>query len=180
MTRLLAPGVLRAHPAVIVLNLSLLALFPLAWQAPLTSAALGTQGMFDLLPGWAGEQLLALGIFRLKEVSILSGIASLWETDRALALIVAGLAMAAPVLKTVVLLAVQIGRAPGNLLPALGWLGKLAMADVFLIALFVVVFKGVNLGRIEVEWGTHLFAFCVLASLAASLLTRTDARGAAG
>ena len=50
-------------------------------------------------------------------------------------------------------------------------LGKLAMADVFLIALYIVVVKGVHLARVENGWGLYLFTFCVLASITASHLT---------
>jgi uncharacterized paraquat-inducible protein A len=58
-----------------------------------------------------------------------------------------------------------------RLLPILHWMGKLAMADVFLIALYIVVFKGIGLGRIEVAWGLWVFTACILASLAISTLT---------
>jgi uncharacterized paraquat-inducible protein A len=51
------------------------------------------------------------------------------------------------------------------MLPALEFLGKLAMADVFLIALYIVIVKGIGLARIEVAWGLYLFSACVLASI---------------
>ncbi len=44
-------------------------------------------------------------------------------------------------------------------------LGKLAMADIFLIALYVTLAKGIGVGRIEVAWGLYLFTACILASL---------------
>lgn len=163
----------RAHPLVIALNLSLLGLFPVAWFAPLVSAALGTEDALARLPAvvrrWLTENL---EVFQLKEVSVVSGIETLWSTDRALAAIVFAFAVVAPMLKTMVLAAVHFGVATARALPALGWLGKLAMADVYLIALFIVVFKGINFGRIDVEWGIYLFSGCVLASLLATLLTR--------
>jgi hypothetical protein len=37
---------------------------------------------------------------------------------------------------------------------------------VFLIALYVVVVKGVGLAHVEVAWGFYLFSGCILASLA--------------
>lgn len=39
------------------------------------------------------------------------------------------------------------------------------MAGIFLTALHVVIEKGVGAGRLEMGWGLHLFAGCVLASL---------------
>jgi uncharacterized paraquat-inducible protein A len=49
--------------------------------------------------------------------------------------------------------------------PALAILGKLAMADVFLIALYVVAVKGVGLATVEVAWGMYLFTALILISL---------------
>lgn len=163
----------RAHPVVIAVNLSLLALFPVAWTAPLVSAALGTDAALARLPGGLRRWLTDnLELFQLKEVSVLSGIETLLTTDRVLAGIVFAFAVVAPLLKTLTLAAVHFGLCTARSLPLLGWLGKLAMADVYLIALFVVIFKGINFGRIEVEWGVYLFSGCVVASLLATLLTR--------
>lgn len=132
-------------------NLSLLVLFPIAWAAPLIRAGL-------------------LPLFGLAEISVLSGIASLWDTAPALAVLIAALAIVAPYAKTLTLAAVQFGLLSQK--PAwLIWLGRLAMADVFLIALYVVIVKGVGLGRIEVAWGLALFTACVLASLVLSYLS---------
>lgn len=136
-------------------NLSLLILFPIAWAAPLLRAGL-------------------LPIFGLEEISVLSGVASLWETAPALATLVALLAIVAPYAKTLTLAAVQFGlltRKPIWLI----WLGRLAMADVFLIALYVVIVKGIGLARVEVAWGLGLFTACVLASLVLTYLAEDRA-----
>ena len=45
------------------------------------------------------------------------------------------------------------------------------MADIFLIALYITVVKGVGLATVETAWGLYLFTACVLASLAISHLT---------
>jgi uncharacterized paraquat-inducible protein A len=138
--------------ALVAANVGLLILFPIAWAAPLVRAGL-------------------LPLFGLSEVTVLSGIAALWETDRALAVLVALFALVAPYAKTLALLAVQLGRAPARWLGPLRWLGRLAMADVFLIALYIVVVKGVGVGRVETAWGLWLFTFAVLASLSVAHLT---------
>ncbi|MDG3040405.1 paraquat-inducible protein A [Roseicyclus marinus] len=145
------------------LNLALLVLFPVSWAAPLMRAGL-------------------LPLFGLSEISILSGLSTLWQDgEAALALLVALFALVAPMAKTVALALIHLGRAPLTLLPAVQTLGKLAMADVFLIALYITLAKGMAVGRVETAWGLWLFTACVLASLAAALGTAHLAkRGALG
>jgi uncharacterized paraquat-inducible protein A len=137
------------------LNLSLLILFPVAWLAPLMRAGI-------------------LPLFGLSEISVITGLQALWRTDAALALVVTFFAIFAPMLKTVGLALLQAGLLSARLLPALHLLGKLAMADVFLIALYIVVVKGVGLARVEPAWGLYLFTGCVLLSLAVSLAAARD------
>jgi len=133
-------------------NLSLLILFPMAWFAPLMRAGL-------------------LPLFGLSEISVISGLQSLWSTDVALALLVTAFAVFAPYLKTIGLALIHFRLASPRLLPALHILGKLAMADVFLIALYIVVVKGVGMATVETAWGLYFFTGCILASLAISALT---------
>ena len=143
-------------PLIPALNLALLVLWPVAWTAPLVRAS--------LLPFLGGE-----------EVSVLSGVAALWESDPVLSALVALFGVALPYGKTLGLAALHAGRLPARLLPALEHLARLSMADVFLIAVTIVAAKGVGLGSVETAWGLYLFAGCVLASLAASALTRKGA-----
>lgn len=128
------------------LNLALLILFPLSWFAPLIRAGF-------------------LPIFGLDEVSVVTGLQSLWESDAGLALIVTFFAVFAPMLKTLGLALIQFGLLSRSVLPALHVLGKLAMADIFLIALYIVLVKGIGLATVEVAWGLYLFTACVLVSL---------------
>ncbi|NBD28579.1 MAG: paraquat-inducible membrane protein A [Alphaproteobacteria bacterium] len=134
------------------LNLALLVLFPVAWFAPLLRAAF-------------------LPLFGLNEISIVSGLQSLWDSDVFLAVIVTALALFAPYLKTIGLALVQFRLLDVRALPAIGYLGKLAMADIFLIALYVVVVRGVSRAHVEGAWGLYLFTICVLASILLSILT---------
>ncbi len=133
-------------------NLALLVLFPLAWAAPMLRAGL-------------------LPLFGLEEISVLTGLQALWEKDIFLALIVTFFALFAPYIKTLGLALVQFHLASPRLLPVLHLLGRLAMADIFLIALYIVVAKGVGVGRVETAWGLYLFTACILSSLAISFLT---------
>ena len=133
-------------------NLALLILFPISWFAPLMRAGL-------------------LPFFSLDEISVISGLQSLWETDVFLALAVTFFAIFAPYLKTMGLALIHFGLLRRKVAPVLGWLGKLAMADIFLIALYIVIAKGVGVGRLEVAWGLYLFTACILASLVVSFWT---------
>lgn len=142
----------------IALNLSLLVLFPIAWAAPLMRAGL-------------------LPVFGLSEVSILSGLATLWRDGEALlAAVVAVFALLAPVAKTVALALLHLGHAPLRWLPWLQMLGKLAMADVFLIAVYITLAKGMAVGRVETAWGLWLFTGCVMVSLGVALATARMAK----
>jgi len=136
-------------------NLALLVLFPIAWFAPLLRAGL-------------------LPFFDLDAISVISGLRALWEKDAILGLIVTLFAIVAPIAKVAGVALVQFGCASPRLLAPLRALGRLAMADIFLIALYIVLAKGVGVGRVETGWGLYLFTFCVLASLALSHWSERD------
>lgn len=133
------------RPAVL-LNLSLLILFPVAWFAPLLRAGL-------------------LPLFGLSEISVVTGLQSLWATDPALALLVSFLALFAPYAKVLGLALIDFRLLSPRALPALRVLGRLAMADIFLVALYIVLAKGPGFGTIETAWGLWLFTACVGLSL---------------
>ena len=140
------------------LNLTLLVLFPVAWFAPLMRAGLG------------------LPLFGLDEISVISGLQSLWDTDVFLALMVTFFALFAPYLKTIGLALIHFGLMRRKVLPVLHILGKLAMADVFLIAVYITLTKGIGIGKIETAWGLYLFTACILASITIGYLTEKRAR----
>ena len=133
------------------INLSLLLLYPISWFAPLMRAGL-------------------LPLFGLSEITVWTGGKALWGSDIVLALIVTVFALIAPYAKTIGLTAVQFGWLRRDALPALSVMGKLAMADIFLIALYITIAKGIGIGRIETAWGLYLFTACILASLLVSVL----------
>lgn len=136
------------------LNLFLLVLFPVSWFAPLMRAGF-------------------LPIFGLDEISVITGLQSLWGSDVALALLVTFMAVFAPWAKTLGMALMDFGLLSPRVQPALHVLGKLAMADVFLIALYIVIVKGIGLATVEVAWGLYLFTGCILLSLALSLRQRS-------
>lgn len=134
-------------------NLALLILFPISWFAPLMRAGL-------------------LPIFGLSEISVASGLWELFQTDILLGVLVALFAMIAPLVKTIGIALIQFGYSPKRAAPLFEIMGKLAMADVFLIALYIVIVKGVGLATVETAWGLYLFTGCILASLVISQLTK--------
>ncbi|MFV1442029.1 MULTISPECIES: paraquat-inducible protein A [unclassified Phaeobacter] len=142
-----------------LLTLSLLILYPVAWFAPLMRAGL-------------------LPIFGLSEISVITGLQSLWGSDVILALTVTAFAIFAPYLKTIGLALVQWGLLDIRLQPVLHILGKLAMADVFLIALYITLAKGIGYATIETAWGLYLFTGCILASVVLGLITERRVRTA--
>jgi uncharacterized paraquat-inducible protein A len=106
---------------------------------------------------------------------------ALWEEDVLLALVVALFAIVAPILKTAGLALIHFRMTDTRLLAPLTALGKLAMADVFLIAIYITLARGVGVGRVETAWGLWLFTGCVLVSFGISLATSALAkRGALG
>lgn len=127
-------------------NLALVLLFPVSWFAPLLRAGI-------------------LPVFGLSEISVISGLQSLWQSDAVLALVVTFCAVFAPMMKVLGRALRDFGLLDVRAEPALAVLGKLAMADVFLIALYVVIVKGVGLATVEVAWGLYLFTALILISL---------------
>ncbi len=138
-------------------NLTLLVLFPIAWFAPLLRAGL-------------------LPLFGLSEISVISGLQSLWDSDVFLALLVTFFALFAPYMKTIGLALIHFGLMRRKTLPALQILGKLAMADIFLVALYITISKGIGVGKIETAWGLYLFTACILASILFGYLTEKSSR----
>lgn len=140
-----------------LLTLSLLILYPVAWFAPLMRAGL-------------------LPIFGLSEISVITGLQSLWGSDAVLALIVTFFAIFAPYLKTIGTALVQWDLMDARVQKVLHVLGKLAMADIFLIALYITLAKGIGLATIETAWGLYMFTACILASIVLGLLTERAAK----
>ncbi|MEM9140971.1 MAG: paraquat-inducible protein A [Pseudomonadota bacterium] len=132
--------------AIEAVNLALLVAYPAAWFSPLA-----TTGMVSW---WSGEK-----------ITIARAVQDLLNVDIALAILVALFAIIVPFGKTVALSLVHFKRLGPDPLPLIEGIGKLSMADVFLIALYIVVVKGVGIGHVETAWGLWLFTLCVLASI---------------
>lgn len=153
------------HPFIKYLNLTLLFAFPIAWFSPLITTGLLPQWH---MPSWLGGNI----VFEHETLTVISGIQKLLETDVLLAMVVAFFALVAPLLKCLGMALIHFNLLTDAAQPVLTTLGKLAMADVFLLALHIVIAKGIGIGQIEVAWGLYLFTASVLTSLGISLLAK--------
>ena len=133
------------------LLLASLALVPVTWWLPLFTAR--------------------VPFLWRQEVSIASGLVELWRLDLLLFAAVLLFSVIAPLAKGLALAwiwyRVPIGRAKAWL-DRVALLGKLSMAEVFLLAVILVGIKGVGIGTVEVSWGLRAFVAAVLLSLAVS------------
>ena len=138
-----------------IVNLALIGLFPLAWTAPLARA--------EVLWFWDTD-----------EVSIFSGIQLLYEKDIFLCAVVALFAVVAPYVKTLTLVYAQFSdhETADRVMPAIEFFGRLSMIDVFLVAFYVVLYRGI--ADVQIAWGLYLFTGLVLASMWAAWATRHE------
>lgn len=136
-----------------LVNLALIGLFPIAWTAPLAQAEVA----------W---------LFTTDEVTVFSAIAELYRKDLFLCVVVTLFAVVAPYLKTVALVYAQFSdtRTALGMLPAIEFLSRLAMIDVFLVAFYVILYRGV--ADVQTDWGLYLFTGLVLCSIWASWATK--------
>ena len=99
------------------------------------------------------------------EYTMISTLQTLWQADPALALLVSFLALFAPVVKLTGIILIQTGWLSPRALPGLSLMGRLAMADVFLIALAVAMIRGIDGAVLTIESGFWAFAGLVMASV---------------
>ena len=87
---------------------------------------------------------------------------------------VAAFAIAIPYGKALCLAAIHYGQLGPRALPLIEIIGKLSVADVFLIALYIVLIKGVGIGHVTSAWGLWLFTGCVLTSIWVGFQTKRE------
>ena len=116
-----------------------------------------------LLPMFRNSLLLVFG----SEISVLGGVVDLFGYDLFLALVILVFAMVFPALKALLLILIWLTRwSPGaRTLRVAKQLSRYAMADVFLVAVTVIVLKGAAVGSLELMYGFYVFAFYVIHSL---------------
>ena len=141
--------------------------------------AVDDDGSFHLLL-FASDKAMKAGLlpfFSLDEITVLTGLQELWRQDVYLAVLVTCFALFAPYLRTVGVALIQFGLMDKSTMPILQLLGKLAMADIFLISLYIILLKGIGIGRVETAWGLYLFTGCVIASFIISFLSSRQFNG---
>ena len=129
-----------------ITNILILICFPISWFAPLMHASL-------------------LPLFGMSEITIISGIKALWDSDKFLATVVVFFAIFVPIFKNLTFTLLQFGFFSSILPLVLKFISKFSMAEIFLIALYITVFKSTSFGHIEIGWGCYLFTFCVIGSI---------------
>jgi len=147
-----------------------------SWIGPMLIAWLLAFPIVTLLP------LLTIKVPFLarKDMSLFAVVVELGRLDLPLCLVVLVFGIVLPVLKMALSAFLWYTSPPyrHNLMRKLTILGKLSMLDIFLIAMIVVGFKGVGIGRIEIRFGAYIFAASVILALGLSLLleevTRTE------
>ena len=140
-------------------------MYPISWFVPLFEVGL----INEIKLNWEIFNKKLPVLFEMNEVSIFTSVQVIWQNDPYLALLVTFFALVAPLIKVMGMLLIQLNLMSTTLKPVVAYVGKLAMADVFLIAFACVIIKGVNLGEMNVLWGTYMFSGCVLLSIIGSL-----------
>ncbi len=132
--------------------------------------------LFSVTPA-AGEwtsvaKLIASEDFQTQTFTLPGGIALLWTgEERALAILLGGLSLVLPVVKLCVLWweAFAAGTLPARVLAFFRVVSHYAMVEVFLVALTVLLVKGMPGGsHVALHAGTYAFAASVLLSLVAT------------
>ena len=126
--------------------------FPVAWFAPLMTVKVR-------LIFWASGT----------DVTVISTLQALWSDDPVLALVLSFLTLVAPMLKLLGAALIVLHLISPRIEGALWLLGRLAMADVFLMVVYMALFKGLDGGTITPGWGLWAYTGAVLGSLGLSL-----------
>lgn len=145
------------------LNVLLVVGFPIAWFAPLLRTGLMPEMH---LPAWLGGSTL----FEADTITVISGLQTLWQADVFVAIMVTFFALVAPMIKCLGLALIHFGLLSSVTQPYISKLGKLAMADIFILSIYIVIFKGIGVGSVEPAWGLYLFTGCVLAGFLVSFM----------
>ena len=153
--------------ALFLVNAALLVAYPIAWFTPLFAIGI----MEEIKLDWRifGQEIPPL--FGLDQVSVITTVQTVWADDIYLAILITFFALVAPMIKVVGLLLMQLNLLSWRLKDFTYFLGKLAMADVFLVALGCVLVKGIDLGQLKILWGTYFFSTCIIISIFVSLLS---------
>lgn len=151
------------HGAVTTLNLLLVVGFPIAWFAPLLRTGLLPEMQ---LPTWLGGSTW----FEADTITVISGLQALWQADVFLAIAVTFFALVAPMMKCLGMALIHFNLLSPVTQPVIKYMGKLAMADIFILSIYIVIMKGMGIGKVEAAWGLYLFTCCIVLGLLVSFV----------
>lgn len=117
--------------------------------------------------------LTTKALFLSNEIGLMRIAHRLFSVDLFLFCIVVGFGIVIPVCKMLMALWCWYSMTPDAAVrfsAVLSVLGKLSMADVMLLAVFIVGFKGLGIGQVQVHYGVILYTVVVLGSHVLSLL----------
>ncbi len=125
-----------------------------------------------LVAGWTLPIMTVERLFFLsREISILRGVAELWNEDEVLLAVVIGLfSIVLPVVKLALALHLFYRADPGSgrMRRALVWMeaaGRWSMLDVFVVALIVVAVRTSLIDDVSVHAGVYVFTAAIVLSL---------------
>ena len=117
------------------------------------------------------------------EVSVISGLVSLWEADEYFLFMILGVfTVAFPAVKMFSLLCIWLVPAltresAQGMFRFVSHLGKWSMLDVFVVAILVILMRSGGIAQIEVRDGVMLFTVSVLLTQIAAVWTGRIVRG---
>jgi len=157
------------------LTLARLAQGPSAWLGPISLLTL------VLLPAVFFVPLLTtrLWFFSRADITLAHAAYDLFGIDKFLFGVVVVFGILFPLLKAIMSVLCwyrfEISTVERRL-QTLSYIAKLSMLDVMLLAFFVIVFKGVGIGSVQVQYGLYFYALLVMASLFLNLAMAPAAR----
>lgn len=117
--------------------------------------------------------------FMRADITLAHAITDLFRIDKFLFTIVVVFGLVFPFLKAIMSTLCwyyfDISRTE-RYLEVLSYMAKLSMLDVMLLAFFVVAFKGLGIGTVEVKYGLYVYASLILTSLLLNLAMGPAAR----
>jgi paraquat-inducible protein A len=117
------------------------------------------------------------------EVSVISGLVSLWEANEYFLFMILGVfTVAFPAVKMLALLAIWLVPAltsdsAQGMFRFVSHLGKWSMLDVFVVAILVILMRSGGIAQIEIRDGVMLFTISVLLTQIAAVWTGQIVRG---
>ncbi len=109
------------------------------------------------------------------DIVLWRGLCDLYSVDKFLFAVIVVFGILIPVLKmiaTILCWYVFDIESVRKYADSLSQLGRLSMLDVMLFAMFIIAFKGVGFGAVEVQYGLYVYTLLILTSLFLNLAVK--------